>query len=118
MFIGVRARMKIERAVVISVCMWIFGVMLADAAQGIAEERPPQTSPDTSAVEKGIKEKSESAKPSISSPQRSPDTTAVDNAMKEKLESGSTEAGPPSPLKASPSRSRSRTHQKYRSHRH
>jgi hypothetical protein len=95
--------MKIERAVVISVCTWIFCVVLAAAAQSIAEDRPPQTSPDTSDVEKGIKEKSESAKPSISSPQTSPDTTVVDNAIKEKLESASTGAGASSPLKASSS---------------
>jgi hypothetical protein len=82
--------MKIERAGVISFCTWIFCVVLAAAAQSIAEDRPPQTSPDTSEVEKGIKEKSESAKPSISSPQTSPDTTAVDNAIKEKLESAGT----------------------------
>ncbi len=78
--------MKIKRAVVISVCTWIFCIVLAAAVQSIAEDRPPQTSPDTSEVEKGIKEKSESAKPSISSPQTSPDTKAVDDAIKEKLE--------------------------------
>jgi len=61
--------MKIERAVVISVCTLLFCVVLAAAAQLIAEERPPETSPDTSEVEKGIKQKSESAKPSVSSPQ-------------------------------------------------
>jgi hypothetical protein len=70
--------MKLKRAV-ISVCTWIFSVVLAAAAaQSIAAERPPQTSPDTTVLEKGIKEKLESANP---------------------------EAGPPSPSKASSSRS-------------
>jgi hypothetical protein len=82
--------MKLKRAV-ISVCTWVFSVALAAAGQSIAAERPLQTSPDTSVVDKGIKEKLESANP---------------------------EAGPPSPSKASPSRSHSRTHQRYRSHRH
>ena len=78
--------MKIERAVVISVCTWIFCVALG-AVQSIAEDRPRQTSPDTSKVDKAIKEKSEFAKPSISPRQTSPDTTAVDKAIKEKLRS-------------------------------
>jgi hypothetical protein len=98
--------MKLERAG-ISVCTLVFSVVLA-AAQSSAEERPPQTSPDTTVLDKGMKEKSESATPSISPRQRSPDTTTVDNAIKEKLESNSAAGG----------RSRSRTHQKHRSHRH
>ena len=79
--------MKLKRAV-ISVCTWTFSVLLAAAAQSIAEDRPPQTSPDT---------------------------TVVDNAIKEKLESASTGAGASSPLKASSSQSRSRTNHKHRS---
>jgi hypothetical protein len=79
--------MNIERAVVISVCTWIFCVVLAAAAQSIAEDRPPKTSPDTSEVDKAIKKKSESAQPSISPRQTSPDTSAVDKAIKEKLRS-------------------------------
>ena len=54
--------MKLRRAV-ISVCTWTFSVVLAAAAQSIAAERPPQTSPDTTVLEKGIKEKLESANP-------------------------------------------------------
>ena len=69
--------MKLKRAV-ISVCTWTFSVVLAAAAQSIAAERPPQTSPDTTVLEKGIKEKLESANP---------------------------DARRPSPSKASPSRS-------------
>jgi hypothetical protein len=79
--------MKIERALVSPFCTWIFCVVLAAAAHSIAEDRPPQTSPDTSEVDKAIKEKSESAKPSTSPRQTSPDTTAVDKAIKEKLRS-------------------------------
>jgi hypothetical protein len=69
--------MKLKRAV-ITVCTWTFSVVLAAAAQSVAAERPPQTSPDTTVLEKGIKEKLESANP---------------------------EARLPSPSKASPSRS-------------
>ena len=69
--------MKLKRAV-ISVCTWTFSVVLAAAAQSIAAERPPQTSPDTTVLERGIKEKLESANP---------------------------DARRPSPSKASPSRS-------------
>jgi hypothetical protein len=35
--------MNIERAVVISVCTWIFCVVLAAAAQSIAEDSPQNT---------------------------------------------------------------------------
>jgi hypothetical protein len=78
--------MKLKRTV-ISVCTWIISVALAAAAQSIAEERPPQSSPDTSALERGIKEKSESANPSIPPRQTSPDITPVDKATKQKLKS-------------------------------
>ena len=69
--------MKLKCAV-ISVCTLSFSVPLAAADQSIAAERPPQTSPDTTVLEKGIKEK---------------------------LESANLEARAPSPSKASPSRS-------------
>jgi hypothetical protein len=69
--------MKLKRAVS-SVCTWTLIVTLANAAQSTAEERLPQTSPDTTVLEKGIKEKLKSANP---------------------------DARPPSPSKASPSRS-------------
>jgi hypothetical protein len=88
MLIGAN-EMKFKRAV-ISVCTWVFTVVLAAAAQSIAEERPPQTSPDTSVLEKGIKEKLKSAKSlgRASTPPRqtSPDTTPVDKAIKRKLD--------------------------------
>jgi hypothetical protein len=88
MLIGAN-EMKFKRAV-ISVCTWIFTVVLAAAAQSIAEERPPQTSPDTSVLEKGIKGKLKSAKSlgRASTPPRqtSPDTTPVDKAIKRKLD--------------------------------
>jgi hypothetical protein len=87
MFIGVSTGMKIKRAVVISVCTSIFCVVLVAPAQSIAEDRPRQTSPNTSEVDKAIKEKSEFAKPSISPRQTPPDTTAVEKAIKEKLRS-------------------------------
>jgi hypothetical protein len=91
--------MKIKHVGVISVCMWIFCVVPAAAAQSIAEDAPPQTSPDTNEV-------------------TSPDTKAVDDAIKEKLEAAGIGAGTPSHLKAPSSPSRSRTNRKHRSHRH
>jgi hypothetical protein len=82
--------MKLKRAVIL-VCTWIFSVALAAAtAQSIAQESPPQTSPDLTAVEKAIKQKSESArsiKAEETPPQKSPDLTAVEKGIKEKSES-------------------------------
>jgi hypothetical protein len=90
--------MKLKRAVIL-VCTWIFSVALAAAtAQSVAQESPPQTSPDLTAVEKGIKQKSESA-----------------GSLKYEAHP---ESRLPSKSKASPSRSHSRTHQRHRSHRH
>ena len=57
--------MNLKRAI-ISVCMGIFSVVLA-ASQSIAAERPPQ-SPDTTVLEKGIKQKLESASPEAKHP--------------------------------------------------
>ena len=55
--------MKLKPAVIL-VCTWIFSVALAAAtAQSIAQESPPQTSPDLTAVENAIKQKLESARP-------------------------------------------------------
>jgi hypothetical protein len=55
--------MKSKRTIIL-VCSWIFTVAPATAAQSIAEERPPQTAPDTTPLDKAMKEKSESAKTS------------------------------------------------------
>jgi hypothetical protein len=113
--------MNLKRAV-ISVCTWIFTVALAAAAQGIAEERPPQTSPDTSVVEKGIKEKLESANPEARPPSPS---KAFPTQSHSKSESPGSfkhrahhESKSLSDSKAFPSRSQSRIHQRHRSHRH
>ena len=51
-----------SKQTMILVRTWIFTVALATAAQRIAEERPPQTAPDTTSLDKAMKEKSESAK--------------------------------------------------------
>jgi hypothetical protein len=91
--------MKLKRAT-LSVCTWIFIVALAAAAQSIAEEGPPQTSPETTVLEKGIKEKLESANPSIPPPQTSPSTAPVDKAIKEKLESAKFLGRAPAPPRA------------------
>ena len=52
--------MKLKRAVIL-VSTWMLSVAVAAAAQSIAEENPPQSSPDLTAVEKAIKEKLESS---------------------------------------------------------
>jgi hypothetical protein len=57
--------MNLKRAI-ISVCTGIFSVVLA-ASQSIAAERLPQ-SPDTTVLEKGIKQKLESASPEAKPP--------------------------------------------------
>ena len=46
--------MKLKRAVIL-VSTWMLSVAVAAAAQSIAEENPPQSSPDLTAVEKAIK---------------------------------------------------------------
>src|SRR6476660_5107033 len=51
--------MKLERAL-ISVCTWVSSVVFAAA---LAAERPSQASPDTTVLEKAIKEKLETANP-------------------------------------------------------
>jgi len=71
-----------------SVCTWTLSVVLAAGAQSIAEERPPQTSPDTTVLDNGMKQKLESAKslgPASTPQQTSPDTSPVDKAIKQKL---------------------------------
>jgi hypothetical protein len=144
--------MKLKRAV-ITVCTWTFSVVLAAAAQSVAAERPPQTSPDTTVLEKGIKEKLESANldarrpsPSKASPSRSylklepvrsfrhgarlqPKSPSKLQALSSRSHIKSKSARSfghrahhasksPSNSKALPSGSHSRTHQRYRSHRH
>jgi hypothetical protein len=59
----VRQRSEARRLTSPPLYAWAFNVVLAAAAQSIAAERPPQTSPDTTVLEKGIKEKLESANP-------------------------------------------------------
>jgi hypothetical protein len=44
------------------VCTWIFTVAQPTVVQSFAEDRPPQTAPDTTPLDKAMKEKSESAK--------------------------------------------------------
>lgn len=56
-----RNEMKLDRAV-ISVCTLVSSVVFA-AAQSVAAERPSEASPDTTVLEKAIKEKLESANP-------------------------------------------------------
>ena len=124
--------MKLKRAV-ISVCTWTFSVVLAAAAQSIAAERPPQTSPDTTVLEKGIKEKLESANPDARRPSPSarlqPKSPSKLQALSSRSHIKSKSARSfghrahhasksPSNSKALPSGSHSRTHQRYRSHRH
>jgi hypothetical protein len=121
--------MKLKRAVIL-VCTCIFSAALAAAtAQSIAQESPPQTSPDLTAVEKGIKQKSESAgslkyeaHPESRLPSKSKAPPSRSHAKSESAWSSKhqahSKARPPSHLKASPSRSHSRTHQRHRSHRH
>jgi hypothetical protein len=80
--------MKSKR-IMILFCAWIFTVALATAAQSIAEDSRPQTAPDTTSLDKAMKEKSESAKTlgRAATPPRqmSPNTEAVDKAVKRKL---------------------------------
>jgi hypothetical protein len=80
--------MKSKRTMIF-ICTWIFAVALATAAQSIAEERPPQTAPDTTSLDKAIKEKSETAKilgrAATPPRQTSPSTTPADKAIKRKL---------------------------------
>ena len=49
-----------KRAVIL-ISTWMLSVAVVAAAQIIAEENPPQNSPDLTAVEKAIKEKLESS---------------------------------------------------------
>jgi hypothetical protein len=81
--------MKSKRTMIL-VCTWIFTVARATAAQSIAEERPPQTAPDTTPLDKAMKEKSESAKTlggAVSHPrQTAPNTASGDKAIKRKLD--------------------------------
>jgi hypothetical protein len=89
--------MKLKRAVIV-VSTWMLSVAVAAAAQSIAEENPPQSSPDLTAVEKAIKEKLESS--------NSPDLTAVEKATKEKLESSGSNKHQARPEPRSPSKSK------------
>jgi hypothetical protein len=81
--------MKSKRTMIL-VCTLIFAVARATAAQSIAEERPPQTAPDTTPLDKAMKEKSESAKirgrAATPPRQTSPNTTPADKAIKRKLD--------------------------------
>ena len=113
--------MKLKRAV-ISVCTWTFSVVLAAAAQSIAAERPPQTSPDTTVLEKGIKEKLESANPDARRPSPSKGSPSRSYLKLEPVRSfrhgARLQPKSPSKSKALPSGSHSRTQVRHRSHRH
>ena len=111
--------MKLKRAI-ISVCMGIFSVVLA-VSQSLAAERLAQ-SPDTTVLEKGIKQKLESASPEAKPPSPSKAFSSrsyfkVESTMSFKRRAHH-ETKYPANSKALLSGSNSGGHQRYRSHGH